>query len=182
MWQTEKFIVANGFTQFNDPQVAEDLSPYQYFDGEFGESIDMEFSDARGKRKKKPLKSRLKQGADRREKRRVEKALSYTPIGWIKKGVDSATSEEAVSRREKRRADRMALKKQEIEAQKEIADKSLKAQEGDTTLLSSLGLSDNKNLPDVSSEKTKSNTIYWVVGGLAVATILGVVLYKKFKK
>lgn len=173
MWQTEKFIVANGFTQFNDPKVAEDLSPYQYFDGEFGEAIDMEFSDARGRRSKKRKKN---------SESGVEKALSYTPIGWIKKGVDSATSEEAVSRREKRRADKMALKKQEIEAQKEIADKSLKAQEGDTTLLSSLGLSDNKNLPEVSSEKTKSNTIYWVVGGLAVATILGVVLYKKFKK
>jgi hypothetical protein len=99
-----------------------------------------------------------------------------------KKGIDSLTSKEAVSRREKRRADRMALKKQEIEAQKEIADKSLKAQEGDSTLLSTLGLSDNKNLPEVSPNKTKSNTIYWVVGGLAVATILGVVLYKKYKK
>jgi len=170
MWQTEEFIVANGFTQFNNPKVANDLSAYDYFDGE---ALDMEFSDARGRRRKKPR---------RKGESGVEKVLSYTPIGMAKKGVDSLTSKEAISRREKRRADRMALKKQEIEAQKEIADKSLKSQEGDATLLSSLGLSDNKNLPEVSPNKTKSNTIYWVVGGLAVATILGVVLYKKYKK
>ena len=170
MWQTEEFIVANGFTQFNNPQVARDLSAYEYFDGD---SMDMDFSDARGTRRKR---------GRRKGESGVEKVLSYTPIGMAKKGVDSLTSKEAISRREKRRADRMALKKQEIEAQKEIADKSLKSQEGDATLLSSLGLSDNKNLPEVSPNKTKSNTIYWVVGGLAVATILGVVLYKKFKK
>lgn len=170
MWQTEEFIVANGFTQFNNPKVANDLSPYDYFDGE---ALDTEFSDARGTRKKR---------GRRKGESGVEKVLSYTPIGMAKKGIDSLTSKEAVSRREKRRADRMALKKQEIEAQKEIADKSLKSQEGDATLLSSLGLSDNKNLPEVSPNKTKSNTIYWVVGGLAVATILGVVLYKKYKK
>jgi hypothetical protein len=153
MWEKEEFIVANGFTQFNNPNVARDLSPYDFFDGEvgFGGANDIEFSDARGRRRrrKKPMKSRAKEG---------------------------------VKRREKRRADRMNLKSQEIEAQKQIAEKSLKAQEKDATLLSSLGLSDNKNLPEVSPNKTKSNTIYWVVGGLAVATILGVVLYKKYKK
>jgi hypothetical protein len=146
MWQTEEFIVANGFTQFNNPKVANDLSAYDYFDGE---ALDTEFSDAKGRRRKKPMKSRSKEG---------------------------------VKRRDKRRADRMALKRQEIEAQKEIAEKTLKSHEADATLLSSIGLSDNKNLPEVSSNKTKSNTIYWVVGGLAVATILGVVLYKKYKK
>jgi hypothetical protein len=172
MWETERFIVANGFTQFNDQNVGRDLSPYDFFDGEISGN-DLEFSDARGRRRKK-----RKKGSESG----VEKALSYTPVGWIKKGVDSATSKDAVSRREKRRADRMNLKRQEIEAQKQIADKSLKAQEKDATLLSSLGLSDNKNLPEVSPNKTKSNTIYWVVGGLAVATILGVVLYKKYKK
>jgi hypothetical protein len=170
MWQTEEFIVANGFTQFNNPKVANDLSPYDYFDGE---ALDTEFSDARGGRRKKTR---------RKGESGVEKVLSYTPIGMAKKGVDSLTSKEGIARREKRRADRMALKRQEIEAQKQIADNSLKAQEKDATLLSSVGLSDNKNLPEVSPNKTKSNTIYWVVGGLAVATIIGVVLYKKYKK
>jgi hypothetical protein len=170
MWNTEKFIVANGFTQFNDPYVARDLSPYEYFDGE---ALDTDFSDAKGRRRVKRRKG---------SESGVEKVLSYTPIGMAKKGVDSLTSKEAVSRREKRRADRMALKQQQIEAQKEMVDKSLKAQEKDATLLSSIGLSDNKNLPEVTPIKPKSNTIYWVVGGLAVATIVGVILYKKYKK
>lgn len=173
MWQTERFIVANGFTQFNDPKVAEDLSPYEYFDGEFGEPIDMEFSDAKGRRRKKSKKG---------DESGVEKALSYTPVGWIKKGVDSATSKDAVSRREKRRADRLALKKQEIETQKQIVDASLQAGEKENTLLSQLGLTNNENLPPISSEKDNSNKIYWIVGGVVVASVLGYILYKKMIK
>lgn len=173
MWQTERFIVANGLTQFNDPIVAEDFSPYQYFDGEFGEAIDMEFSDAKGRRRKKRRKGG-ESGA--------EKVLSYTPVGWIKKGVDSATSKDAVSRREKRRADKLALKNKEIETQKQIVDASLKAGEKENQLLSQLGLSNNDSLPPISSEKPKSNKVIWIVGGVVVAGILGYVLYKKYGK
>lgn len=176
MWQTERFIVANGFTQFNDPNVADDLSAYQYFDGEFGEAIDMEFSDAKGRRPRKRRKGR------KRSEGGVEKALSYTPIGWIKKGVDSATSKEAVSRREKRRAERLALKNKEIQAQKDIVDASLKAGQEENKLLSQLGLSNNDSLPPISSEKPKSNKVIWIVGGVVVAGILGYVLYKKYGK
>jgi hypothetical protein len=172
MWETERFIVANGFTQFNDQNVGRDLSPYDFFDGEISGN-DLEFSDARGRRRKK-----RKKGSESG----VEKALSYTPVGWIKKGVDSATSKDAVSRREKRRADRMALKNKEIDTQKQIVDASLKAGEKENQLLSQLGLSNNDSLPPISSEKPKSNKVIFIVGGVIIAGILGYVLYKKFKK
>jgi hypothetical protein len=172
MWETERFIVANGFTQFNDQNVGRDLSPYDFFDGEISGN-DLEFSDARGRRRKK-----RKKGSESG----VEKALSYTPVGWIKKGVDSATSKDAVSRREKRRADRMALKNKEIDTQKQIVDASLKAGEKENQLLSQLGLSNNDSLPPISSEKPKSNKVIFIVGGVVIAGILGYVLYKKFKK
>jgi hypothetical protein len=172
MWETERFIVANGFTQFNDQNVGNDLSPYDFFDGEVG-FADVEFSDARGRRRKK----RRRKGESG-----VEKVLSYTPIGMAKKGVDSLTSKEAVSRREKRRADRMALKNKEIDTQKQIVDASLKAGEKENQLLSQLGLSNNDSLPPISSEKPKSNKVIFIVGGVVIAGILGYVLYKKFKK
>ena len=172
MYETERFIVANGFTEFNEPIVVNDLSPYDFFDGEIS-GDDFEFSDARGKRRKR-------RGGKRESG--VEKALSYTPYGWIKKGVDSLTSEEAKARREKRRGDKIALKNKEIDAQKQIVDASLKAGEKETRLLSQIGLSNNDGLPPISTEKPKSNTIIWIVGGVVVAGVLGYVLYKKFKK
>ena len=172
MWETERFIVANGFTQFNDQNLGNDLSPYDFFDGEVGFD-DMEFSDARGRRRRKSRKG---------SESGVEKALSYTPVGWIKKGVDSATSKDAVSRREKRRSDKLALKNKEIDTQKQILDASLKAGEKENQLLSQLGLSNNDSLPPISSEKPKSNKVIFIVGGVVIAGILGYVLYKKFKK
>ena len=39
MWETEKFIVANGFTQFNESNMAQDLSPYDFFDGEIKKEL-----------------------------------------------------------------------------------------------------------------------------------------------
>lgn len=151
MWKTEEFIVANGFTQFNNPQVANDMSPFSYFDGEFGEAIDMEFSDAKGRRRAKSQK---------------------------KKGVFQKIGQNI----EKRRKDKLALKNKEIDAQKQIAEQSLKAGEQETKLLAQLGLGGQGNLPEISSQKTTSNTIYWVLGGLAVAGIIGFIVYKKIKK
>ena len=152
MWETERFIVANGFTQFNESNMAQDLSPYDFFDGEIS-GDDLEFSDARGKRRK------------RRGRKR-----------------ESGVSEEAIARREKRRGDKIALKNKEIDAQKQIVDASLKAGEKETQLLSQIGLRNNDGLPPISTEKPKSNKVIWIVGGVVVAGVLGYVLYKKFKK
>ena len=168
MWKTEKFIVANGFTQFNDPQLAEDLNPYEYFDGDLGQNMDIEFSDAKGSSKKT---KKSKEGT-------FEKVLSYTPIGWAKKGVDALTSPEAIKRREKRRADKMALKRDELQIQKDIANQSLKSGEQDTNLLNKLMINDDSNK---SSSKSSHNIIWWIGGALAVG-IVGFIIYKKYKK
>ena len=161
------YIVANGFTQFNNPTFANDVSPYESFEGnndsinitpEFNDvPLDIEFSDASGRR--------------RRRKRRGGKS-----------GVKRATSPEANSRRDRRRKDRQDLKREEIQAQKYIADKAIKAQEKDTTLMSQIGLSNNANLPEVKTAKDKTTRNIVIVGALAVATVLGFYIYKKYKK
>ena len=161
------YIVANGFTQFKNPTFANDVSPYESFEGnndsinitpEFNDvPLDIEFSDASGrKRRRKPRGG--------------------------KSGVKRATSPEANSRRDKRRKDRQDLKREEIQAQKDIADKAIKAQEKDTTLMSQIGLSNNANLPEVKTAKDKTTRNIVIVGALAVATVLGFYIYKKYKK
>jgi hypothetical protein len=92
MWETERFIVANGFTQFNDQNVGNDLSPYDFFDGEISFN-DLEFSDARGRRRKKrkSLSPRAKQRIKSREKRRGDKlALKNKEIDTQKQIVDAS--------------------------------------------------------------------------------------------
>jgi len=183
MYGKTDYIVANGFTQFNNPSVANDISPYESFNGdndsydnniEFNDvPLEIEFSDASG-RKSRKKRTKTKSG--------VEKALDYTPLGWGKKAVEKATSNEAVARREKRRSDKQETKRQEIKAQQEIADKALKAQEKDTTLLSQIGLANNTNLPEVSTEKDNTTRNLIIVGSLAIATVVGIYLYKKYKK
>lgn len=179
MYGKVDFIVANGFTQFNNPAVANDVSPYESFTGdndayddniEFNDvPLDIEFSDASGrKRRKKP----------RGGKSGVEKALDYTPVGWVK----NATSEESKNRRDTRRKDRQDLKREELKTQKEIAEQTLKAQDKDTTLLSQIGLSNNANLPEVTTQKDNTTRNIIIIGSLAVATVVGIFIYKKYNK
>lgn len=92
MWETERFIVANGFTQFNESNMADDLSPYDFFDGEIS-GDDLEFSDARGRRRKKSksLSPRAKERMKSREKRRSDKlALKNKEIDTQKQIVDAS--------------------------------------------------------------------------------------------
>jgi hypothetical protein len=92
MWETERFIVANGFTQFNDQNVGRDLSPYDFFDGEISGN-DLEFSDARGRRRKKrkSLSPRAKERMKSREKRRGDKlALKNKEIDTQKQIVEAS--------------------------------------------------------------------------------------------
>ncbi len=163
MWRTEKFIVANGFTQFNNPKVANDLSPYEYFDGDLGQSIDMEFADANGKSKRKPKKRETT----------FEKIMAYTPMGMAKRGFDVLTDEDRIAKRRQRKD---AITNKELETQKSILEQSSKS---DENIIKSLT---NQELPPVSSDKKSSNKIYWIIGGVAVAGIIGYVLYKKLKK
>jgi len=173
------YIVANGFTQFNNPALANDISPYESFAGdndsydenfEFNDvPLEIEFSDASGRRRRRKTKS---------GKSGVEKALDYTPVGWVK----NATSEESKHRRDNRRKDRQDLKREELKTQKEIAEQTLKAQDKDTTLLSQIGLSNNANLPEVTTQKDNTTRNIIIIGSLAVATVVGIFIYKKYNK
>lgn len=169
MYGKTDYIVANGFTQFNNPSVANDISPYESFVGDndsYDENIEfndvpleIEFSDASGR--KRPT----------RRKRPARKGGSVGNA--IQKGQEN---------RQKRFEAKQKTKSEEIKAQKEIADKALKAQEKDTTLLSQIGLSNNANLPEVSTEKDNTTRNLIIVGSLAIATVVGIYLYKKYKK
>lgn len=166
MYGKVDYIVANGFTQFNNPAFANDVSPYESFSGdndaydnniEFNDvALDIEFSDASGrKRRKKPRggKSRI-----------------------------NATIEESKNRRDTRRKDRQDLKREELKTQKEIAEQTLKAQDKDTALLSQIGLSNNANLPEVTTQKDNITRNIIIIGSLAVATVVGIFIYKKYNK
>ena len=163
------YIVANGFTQFNNPAFANDISPYESFAGdndaydenfEFNDvPLEIEFSDASGRKKATRRKKPARRGAS------VGQAM-----------------EKGQSRRDARRKDRQDLKREELKTQKEIAEQTLKAQDKDTTLLSQIGLSNNANLPEVTTQKDNTTRNIIIIGSLAVATVLGIFIYKKYNK
>lgn len=60
MYKKFNFITANGMTQFNNPQVANDVNPYECFDGGIDNDLGIEYSDASGrKRRGKPRKGEI---------------------------------------------------------------------------------------------------------------------------
>jgi hypothetical protein len=163
------YIVANGFTQFNNPAFANDISPYESFAGdndaydenfEFNDvPLEIEFSDASGRKKPTRRKKPARRGAS------VGQAM-----------------EKGQSRRDARRKDRQDLKREELKTQKEIAEQTLKAQDKDTTLLSQIGLANNANLPEVTTQKDNTTRNIIIIGSLAVATVVGIFIYKKYNK
>jgi hypothetical protein len=169
------FIVGRGFTQFNNPSLANDVSPYEAFDGndddydsavEFNDvPLELEFSDASGRRP--------------RTSRRRKSSKSRFGIGG---GRLMNAIEQGQLNRQKRFEAKQKSKTEELRTQKAITDQAMKAQEKDASLLSQIGLSNNMNLPEVNPKKDNSTRNLIIVGVLAVATLAGIYLYKKYKK
>jgi len=77
---------------------------------------DGEYSEARGRR------SRKREGVGK-------KIISYTPLGWIKKGVEARTSDEAIKTRQQRKQQRQdaRLERKSIKTQSKADTRTTKA-------------------------------------------------------
>jgi hypothetical protein len=92
-----------------------------------------------------------------------EKALSYTPFGWIKTGLDNRA------------------KRKLIEAKGNAA--TAKAMASDTSTKDILGALKTPNASNkVSKGKMTTMTKVLIGGGVLVVGIIGIIIYKKYKK
>lgn len=156
MWKRTEFLLANGMSQLPNSSMTNDISPYECFDGGLDTDIDLDFSDASGRRKK-----------PKRPRRKAPKNRS------------------GISNLQKRRDERLKQKSEQSKSEQEAQTKAIsdvtKSSEADALLLKQLQepVATITDTPKVMSKKTKTALI---VGSIAVASIIGFVLYKKFKK
>lgn len=176
MYERKEFLIANGMSQLPNSSVTNDLSPYDYFDGGLDTDIDMDFSEARGRRRRIP------------KKRGFEKVMSYTPIGIAKSGIERFNSPQNQKRRDQKRRQRQGFrqerqqtKRSESQLQNQAVAKISKSAESDAQLLAQLSA---PKTPIVEPKPTmsKGTKTGLIIGSIAVAGIIGFVLYKKFKK
>jgi hypothetical protein len=156
LWKREEFLIANGMSQLPNASMTNDLSPYDYFDGGLDVDIDPDFSDATG--------------SGRRARRRVRKSRKSTG-GKIR----PKTGGKVASRRTKKQA----------EAQQQAQDiaKVQKSAEADAMLLAQLTQPTTPTPPQSTLQPmSKTAKTVLIVGGVAIAVVVGVMLYKKFKK
>jgi hypothetical protein len=155
MWKREEFLIANGMSQLPNASMTNDLSPYDYFDGGLDTDIDMDFSEARGRKKRLLRQFNSPQRRRAREKRRTQRIQT---------------------RQTKQRS-----KQSQAVAQNDAIKKISKSAETDSQLLAQLNAS---KTPIVEPKPTmsKGTKTGLIIGSIAVAGIIGFVLYKKFKK
>jgi LPXTG-motif cell wall-anchored protein len=108
-----------------------------------------------------------------------EKILSYTPAGWIKKGIDNATSPEAKKGRQERRRMRAQAKLENAKAQKLSAKAMGAGATSDAALAQALS---SGNAQPTQTGMPKTTKTLLVVGGVVVLGVVGFMLYKKYKK
>ena len=155
MWKREEFLIANGMSQLPNASMTNDLSPYDYFDGGLDTDIDMDFSEARGRKKRILRQFNSPQRRRAREKRRTQRIQN---------------------RQTKQRS-----KQSQAVAQNDAIKKITKSAETDSQLLAQLNA---PKIPVVETKPTmsKGTKTGLIIGSIAVAGIIGFVLYKKFKK
>lgn len=162
MWKREEFLIANGMSQLPNSSMTNDLSPYDYFEGGLDVEVDRDFSDATG--------------SGRRARRRVKKSIK-----------SSGGSRQRPSRQPRRGVKgRIAERKQtkQVEAQQQAKDieKVQKSAEADALLLAQLTQAPATAQTPPPTGMSKTTKTVLIVSGVAVALVVGVMLYKKFKK
>lgn len=152
-----KYMVANGFTQFNPSVDYEDVSPYNSFDGgsisdsEFaGEGDLIDFSNASGKRKKKKKSSTIKSRMEARQKARAD-----------------------------RKDRKLKIKESQTETQKKVAEDLTKEDPATQKLMETLATDDTKK--DAPKGMSKGLKIGLIVGGVLVAGVIAFVVIRKMK-
>lgn len=191
------FFVANGMSElrFNDPG---DVTPFSSMDGS-EDGINLEFSSANGFGSKTPRKvipaisSRSRQSVSRVPVRRPVRRKTGTRIGsglkraWennpyraLGKAINRATSPEAQARRQANKNRRLAIKEGQQMTQQQIAQNLGKTDQTEAMILQQLAQTPNSNTP-TQTGMSRNMKIGLIVGGLAVATIVAVVVIKKMR-
>jgi hypothetical protein len=166
MWENENFIIANGMSELGNPLRTYDANPFDYFEGGLDETIDDEFSDATGSR--------------RRAKRRIKKTAKGSRVerrGAVPRRNPMASTRQNLSDRRTART----VKKRTFQdnQNRKIADVNKQA-EADAKLLASLSTTITPPVEPKKMSSTLKNALF--IGGTAVAIVIGVVLFKKFRK
>jgi hypothetical protein len=156
-----RFFDAKGNSELKNESLKDDLSPYDYFDGDGMSGFADEFSDATG--------------SMRRARRRLKRGRTHTKEGKAK-GNMFERYRDRKQKRKKEEAKREEatlkdFKKAEIQDQKMIDD-----------LKKESVLKSDPNPTPVNEGMNKTLKIVLIVGGIGVAVLLGVLAYKKFKK
>lgn len=162
MWKREEFLIANGMSQLPNSSMTNDLSPYDYFEGGLDVEVDRDFSDATG--------------SGRRARRRVKKSIK-----------SSGGSRQRRSRQPRRGvkgriAERNQTKQVEAQQQAKDIEKVQKSAEADALLLAQLTQAPATAQTPPPTGMSKTTKTVLIVSGVAVALVVGVMLYKKFKK
>ena len=157
MWKREEFLIANGMSQLPNSSMTNDLSPYDYFEGGLDVEVDRDFSDATG--------------SGRRARRRVKKSIkSSGGSRQPRRGVKG------------RIAERKQTKQVEAQQQAKDIEKVQKSAEADAKLLAQLTQAPATAPQPQPTGMSKTTKTVLIVSGVAVALVVGVMLYKKFKK
>lgn len=171
MTEPTRYMVANGFTQFNQG-VYHDVSPYSSMDGvdinnedEFPESDELmlEFSNASGKKKKKKKKS---SGRSRRR-------------GGLFGGMRDRMEANRKARQDRKNR-KLAIKEKEAETQRATAEALSKTDPAEAKLMEQLASGDT----DKKAENTgmsKGLKIGLIVGGVVIAGVITFVVIRRMR-
>lgn len=186
MWEKEDFLVANGMSELANPIRTYDANPFDYFDGGLDEDIDLDFSDANGR--KKPLKRRNAQRPNRRVStptRRVSSQGQARRVSTPTRRVSTPTRRVSNTPQPKRVAStRKNLSSGKFDPNYKYKNINRTKQINADIEAKTLAQLPNVNVPvEIKTNKmneTLKNGLF--LGGTAIAVVLGYVLYKKMKK
>lgn len=166
MTEPTRYMVANGFTQFNQG-VYHDVSPYSSMDGEninnedeFPQSDEMmlEFSNASGKKKKKKSSGRSRRRGGMRDRMEARRKA-----------------------RQDRKNRKLAIKEKEAETQRATAEALSKTDPAEQKLMEQLASGDADKKATENTGMSKGLKIGLIVGGIVVAGVITIVVIRKMR-
>ena len=171
MTEPTRYMVANGFTQFNQG-VYHDVSPYSSMDGEninnedeFPQSDEMmlEFSNASGKKKKKKKSS----GRSRRR-------------GGMFGGMRDRMEANRKARQDRKNR-KLSIKEKEAETQRATAEALSKTDPAEAKLMEQLASGDTDKKATENTGMSRGLKIGLIVGGIVVAGVITIVVIRKMR-
>ncbi len=166
MTEPTRYMVANGFTQFNQG-VYHDVSPYSSMDGEninnedeFPQSDEMmlEFSNASGKKKKKKSSGRSRRRGGMRDRMEARRKA-----------------------RQDRKDRKLSIKEKEAETQRATAEALSKTDPAEAKLMEQLASGDADKKATENTGMSRGLKIGLIVGGIVVAGVITIVVIRKMR-